>query len=316
MAGTIVAVSGSGFPANVNVGIYLAALDTSLATGEPVRYAAGRTDANGRATLSITMPSNWPNGAPIAQDKVVVTMARTDFSVSASAVFNYLSPGPTWTPTPIPTATTTPPATATAAPNPSANLTPRSGGAGTVVTITGSGFPGNSTIYAHLAPLGGSGGSGNEYANYAIVATNANGDYTMIFAMPAVWPNGTPIKTGRIAILIATADFSQQTSVTLRLCGCSAAGRQRPTPTNTPVPSRRRPCRRSRRHRDADGHTDGGANGGADRSADRERRRRCRPRCRPRRRRRLRRWSRWRPMAGNHSAGPIPGEPAPIEPGQ
>ena len=195
-AGTIVAVSGSGFPANVNVGIYLAALDTSIATGEPVRYAAGRTDANGRATLSITMPSNWPNGAPIAQDKVVVTMARTDFSVSASAVFSYLSPGPTWTPTPIPTATTTPPATATAAPNPSANLTPRAGGAGTVVTIAGSGFPGNSTIYAHLAPLGGSGGSGNEYANYAIVATNPNGDYTMIFAMPAVWPNGTPIRPG------------------------------------------------------------------------------------------------------------------------
>ncbi len=125
VAGTIVAVSGSGFPANVNVGIYLAALDTSIATGEPVRYAAGRTDANGRTTLSITMPSHWPNGAPIAQDKVVVTMARTDFSVSASAVFNYLSPGPTWTPTAIPTATTTPPATATAAPNPSANLSPR-----------------------------------------------------------------------------------------------------------------------------------------------------------------------------------------------
>ena len=237
VAGTIVGVSGSGFPANVNVGIYLAALDTSIATGEPIRYAAGRTDANGRATLSITMPSNWPNGAPIEQDKVVVTMARTDFSVSASAVFSYLSPGPTWTPTPIPTATTTPPATATAAPNPSANLTPRSGGAGTVVTITGSGFPGNTTLYAHLAPLGGSGGSGNEYANYAIVATNPNGDYTMIFAMPAVWPNGTPIKTGRIAILIATADFSQQTSVTFDYAGVSAAGQATADPTNTPVPA-------------------------------------------------------------------------------
>jgi hypothetical protein len=237
VAGTIVTVNGSGFPANVNVGIYLAALDASVATGDPIRYAAGRTDANGRATLSITMPSNWPNGAPIAQDKVVVTMARTDFSVSASAVFNYLSPGPTWTPTPLPTATTTPPATATAVPNPSANLTPRSGGAGTVVTITGGGFPGNSTIYAHLAPLGGSGGSGNEYANYAIVATTPTGEYTMIFAMPAVWPNGTPIETGRIAILIATADFSRQTSVSFDYVGVTAAEQPPAVPDNTPEPT-------------------------------------------------------------------------------
>jgi hypothetical protein len=232
VAGTIVNVSGTGYPANVNVGVYLAALDTSLATGEPVRYAAGRTDANGRVNLTLTMPSNWPNGAPISQDRVVVTLARTDFSVSASAVFNYLSPGPTWTPTPVPTATlppVTPPATATPAPNPSANLTPRTGGAGTVVTVTGSAFPPNTTLYAHLAPLGGSGGTGNEYANYAVVPTNANGDYTMIFAMPAVWPNGVPIKTGRIAILIATADFSRQDSVTFDYVGVAAADEQ-PTP--------------------------------------------------------------------------------------
>ena len=137
VAGTIVAVNGSGFPANVNVGVYLAALDASINTGEPVRYAAGRTDGNGRASLSITMPSNWPNGAPISQDKVVVTLARTDFSVSASAVFNYLSAGPTWTPT-----TTPPPATATPAPNPSANLNPRTGGAGTVVTVVRQWLPG------------------------------------------------------------------------------------------------------------------------------------------------------------------------------
>jgi hypothetical protein len=113
-----------------------------------------------------------------------------------------------------------------------------------VVTITGGGFPGNSTIYAHLAPLGGSGGSGNEYANYAIVATTPTGDYTMIFAMPAVWPNGTPIKTGRIAILIATADFSRQTSVSFDYVGVTAAEQPTavpvetavPAPTNTPVP--------------------------------------------------------------------------------
>jgi hypothetical protein len=98
-----------------------------------------------------------------------------------------------------------------------------------VVTVTGSAFPPNTTLYAHLAPLGGSGGTGNEYANYAVVPTNANGDYTMIFAMPAVWPNGVPIKTGRIAILIATADFSRQDSVTFDYVGVAAADEQ-PTP--------------------------------------------------------------------------------------
>jgi hypothetical protein len=105
------------------------------------------------------------------------------------------------------------------------------------VTVNGSAFPPNTTVFAHLAPLGGSGGTGNEYANYAIVATTGTGDFNMIFAMPAVWPNGTPIPTGRLVILVATADFSRQASATFDYRGVTTADDQ-PTlvPTNTAVP--------------------------------------------------------------------------------
>lgn len=208
-AGTLVTVNGTGYPANVNVGIFLAALDSSIGTGEPQRYATGRTDSNGRVTLSFAMPALWPNSAPIMQDQILVTLARLDFSVAASDVFAYLTPGPTWTPTAIPT---TVPGTATPAPIPIISITPASGTAGSVVSVTGSGFPRNTTVYAHLAPIGGSGGSGNEYANYAVATTSGSGALNLAITMPAVWPNGTPIPSGRLVIQVATADFSSQAS--------------------------------------------------------------------------------------------------------
>jgi hypothetical protein len=231
VAGTIVSVTGTGFPAGVNIGVYLSAFDESLGGGQPIRYATGRTDGSGRASLTITMPSNWPNGSPISQDRIVVTMARTDFSVSASAIFTYLSPGPTWTPTAQPTPTTTPPATATPVPNPSARVTPRTGGAGTVVTVTGSGFPANTTLYAHLAPLGGSGGSGNEYRNYATAMSEADGTYALVFSMPSAWPDNTLIPSGRMAIQVATLDFSRQASVSFDYRSVTGADEQ---PTAVP----------------------------------------------------------------------------------
>ena len=229
-AGTLVTVTGTGYPANVNVGVHLAALDASVGSGDSFRYATGRSDSSGRVTLSFVMPATWPNGAPIMQSQIVVTLARLDFSVSASAVFNNLTPGPTWTPTAIATATTTPPAPATATPAPSADANPTSGTAGTVVTMTGGGFPPNSAVYAHLAPLGGGGGSGNEYANYAVATTNGAGNYSLTITMPAVWPNGAAIPTGRLAIQIATADFSRQAIASFDYRTLVSAGEE-PTPT-------------------------------------------------------------------------------------
>jgi hypothetical protein len=85
--------------------------------------------------------------------------------------------GPTATATPSPTPTNTPPVAPTAAPNPYGAGQPGSGTAGTAVTVSGGGFPPNTMLYAHLARLDGSSGSGSSYAGYASAPTDGAGNY-------------------------------------------------------------------------------------------------------------------------------------------
>jgi uncharacterized protein YraI len=242
-AGTGVTVRGSGFPAHSDVGVYLATLDAQPGSGSPQRFAAGETDSKGRFTLVITMPSFWPDGSPVAQDKIVVTGATDDFSVSANAVFSYAPVGPTWTPTPTPTATTTPPVAPTATPNAYVQLSPRAGSAGTIVAASGGGFPGSTTLYVHIARFGENSGSGTDYTSYAVGATNPSGDFVIPFSMPAKWPNGHSIATERLIILVATEDFATQASATFDYRGVASAETEAtpaasPTaaPTETPEP--------------------------------------------------------------------------------
>ncbi|MBK8048457.1 MAG: hypothetical protein IPK16_15875 [Anaerolineales bacterium] len=234
-AGTPVTVSGGGFPAGVNIGVYLATLDAPVGNGKLNRFAIGTTDNQGRYTMSFVMPGSWPNGSPVTQDKIVVTVATTDFAVMATATFNYYFSGPTPTPTPTATATEIPPVPPTATPGPYARVNPKSGTAGTVVTVNGGGFPPNQTVNAYLAPFGQGGGSGGNYAPYGAGATNNNGDYVLSFVMPGFWPNGLPVPVGKIAVLIATEDFSTQASASFNFQGVEAS-EGRPTPTLEPPP--------------------------------------------------------------------------------
>lgn len=89
-ANTPVTVSGSGFPANTNVYVYLGAFDGAIDPGEnPEHYAILTTDETGNYSGVLTMPRSWPTGEVIEAGPVIVLVATNDFSTQASATFTY-----------------------------------------------------------------------------------------------------------------------------------------------------------------------------------------------------------------------------------
>jgi hypothetical protein len=235
-AGTRVTAAGGGFPANAQIAVFLAPLDAAPGSGALQHYVAGTADGSGRYSLAFTMPGAWPNGGQITQDRIVVTVATPDFSVSVSSIFAYLITGPTATATPSPIPTNTPPVAPTVTPNPWAQISPGSGTAGTAVTVSGGGFPPNTMLYAHLARLDGNSGSGSNYAGYASAPTDGAGNYAMVFVMPATWPDGSAIVTQRLVILVATADFATEASATFSYQQVTAASAPQLSPTATSSP--------------------------------------------------------------------------------
>lgn len=145
---------------------------------------------------------------------------------------------PTATPTTAPpTATATATMTPTAMPVPVATINPTTGEAGTQVTITGSGFPANTTVNVHLGALAVAAAAAAPPTVYATTTTDATGAYQVAFAMPGQWPDGAPIPNGRVIIIVATADFSAQasTSFTYRTTTETATPTATPTVTATPT---------------------------------------------------------------------------------
>ncbi|HYO49884.1 MAG TPA: Gmad2 immunoglobulin-like domain-containing protein [Chloroflexia bacterium] len=84
--GTVVVVSGEGFPAGGDVEVRLGGLQTG-ATQQV--YATTQADKMGAITASFTMPERWPNGDSIVQPQVVVLASTPDLVTKASAVFEY-----------------------------------------------------------------------------------------------------------------------------------------------------------------------------------------------------------------------------------
>lgn len=151
-------------------------------------------------------------------------------------------PTPTATATPIATATTAPPTetatatptttpTATETPVPVATVIPASGGAGTDVTVSGSGFPANTTVNVHLGALVAAAAEAAAPTTYATTTTDNNGAYRVTFAMPAAWPDGSPITNGRIVVVVATEGLTAQASATFAYRRTDTT----PTPTASPT---------------------------------------------------------------------------------
>ncbi len=76
------------------------------------------------------------------------------------------------------------------------SLSPTYGGANTLVNITGMGFPANARVALYLSPADAApGGTSNGEA-----LTDAEGMFSVMFQMPAVWPDGAPITQENLVI--------------------------------------------------------------------------------------------------------------------
>ena len=233
-AGTVVTVSGEGYPASTSVTIYLGTFDESVGSGNPFLYGTTKTDTTGKFSTAITMPAVWPNGVAVASGELVIWARTDDSSVQQSAVFNY-SGGSAPAPTDIPAATNTPVVPPTATPNAYARVSPSSGGGGTQVIVTGGGFPVNTTVNALISFFDANGGSGDPEI-FATTTTNANGDYSMSFTMPSDLSNGQPIASGKIMIVVATNDYRVSASAPFDYAGVAAADNAAPiTPSPEPT---------------------------------------------------------------------------------
>ena len=212
--GTRVTVTGGGFPANRAVRVHLAGLVgvAAAAESEPRSYGSTTTDGDGNFSLAFNMPGTWSGGSTIETGKLLVTVATTDFSVVASAEFNYFVD----------------------AANPAIDINPSAGGAGTRVTVGGAGFPARTALNLYLATLDRQVGQGDEEI-FASTVTDRFGNYSMAFTLPRSWSDGTPVGTGRLAVVVANSDFSIVVSGSFDYTAATAD--PTPTATNTPVAS-------------------------------------------------------------------------------
>lgn len=149
--------------------------------------------------MPFSVPDKWPDGSLIESGQLILIVATTDFSEQASTVFNVVEPKPT------------------VAIEPYTNVSPASDGAGTQVTVTGGGFPAATQVNVHLAQLVRASGIVEDPAIYQSTTTDANGNFSITFVMPNTWPDNSFIGTGKLAIVVATADFTKQAAATFRL---------------------------------------------------------------------------------------------------
>lgn len=106
-AGTSITVSGGGFPSNLQVNLYLGLFDGAVdPNSNPTIYRTTTTDTNGNYSMNIVMPETAPDGTVIPAGQVLFLVANGDFSLRASALFNFVVPEPV-APASVPTDTPT-----------------------------------------------------------------------------------------------------------------------------------------------------------------------------------------------------------------
>lgn len=233
---TEVTVSGGGFPANARVSVYLAGLVQTRAgaSSQPFAYASTFTSDEGVYRMIFPMPKNWPDGRPLETGQITILVATDDFGTRASAIFNFTAPTPTPTSTYTHTPTHTPTATFTHTPTPrvrpAVQISPSSGTAGTVVSVSCTGYPAHTRLGVYLAGLVQTRGAATQQPyEYASTVTDGNGRcQPFSFAMPALWPDGRPLESGEITVLLATDNFAVRASAVFSYTA--------PTPTPVSAP--------------------------------------------------------------------------------
>lgn len=252
--GTTITVNGGGFPANTTVNVHLGAfVGVRSSAIDPESYATTTTDRTGSYSVAFDLPATWPDGSPIGDGQVMVLVATENFGQQATAILNFtaIAPAPTATatatepatPTPTgtqpatPTATNTPPPTptpaetATAVPQPFVRLDPTAATPGTLIQVTGGGFPANTQLGLYLGIFDGEISPNDSAVTFASTISDGAGNYTMSFVMPEDTPTGVLIQSGKIAVIVATNGFELQASATLDFTGTEPT----PEPTATTV---------------------------------------------------------------------------------
>jgi len=87
IANNQVQVSLSHFPAGKPVTVTLGAVGTN----KTVRMTGPTTDGNGLASFSFSMPFSWPDGTPLTQQSLYMTVSTTDGSFSRTLGFPFFS---------------------------------------------------------------------------------------------------------------------------------------------------------------------------------------------------------------------------------
>ena len=217
--------------------------DTAADAGNrPHVYANAVSNGTGDFEVAFTMPRTWPDGTEIETGPLSLLAATVDFEITATARFDYVTtaastatspptstathtrthtPVPTNRPTATPTFTQTPTNTAvptrtpTALPTslayPVANANPSAGTANTEIAIEGGGYPANTQLYLVLGTFDRQIGDGN-LLQFATAVSDAAGNFRMHFVMPATWPDGTIIESGKILLIVTTNTFEEQSS--------------------------------------------------------------------------------------------------------
>ncbi len=161
--GTIVTVSGSGFPTNTALQIGLGSfVPNALQQGQATMQSAITTDANGNFVTQITVPLDAPEGTQLA---VQVTNPGAGTSILSNTFL------------------------VTAPSNNQANvqISPSSGPAGTTVTVNGSGFPANTNVQVMLGqfiPQALAQGL-NATGNPITLLTDGNGNFATQMTIPS-----------------------------------------------------------------------------------------------------------------------------------
>ena len=176
-------------------------------------------------------PTQTPTAVPPTPTAVPVTPTASATPIATATAIVTTTPT-TVPPTETPTVTATATLTATATPVPVATVSPVTGGPGTSVTVSGSGFPANMTVNVHLAALAAvAAAEAAAPTAYATTTTDANGAYRVTFALPVTWPDGSPIPNGRLIVVVATEGFTAQAGASF------AYRRTATTPTPTVMPT-------------------------------------------------------------------------------
>jgi hypothetical protein len=83
-------------------------------------------------------------------------------------------------------------------------LSPTSGGPGTWVLVTGSGFPATTPVAVRLGPPD----VGATPQTYGEGMSDASGDLSVAFKMPGQWPDGSPVNENEILVVVLNEDGS------------------------------------------------------------------------------------------------------------